>query len=77
MAEVQRIVRNLLDNALAHAESVVELRVSNGAGGARLDVVDDGADVAAEERDRKSSTSSTAATLLGLDIRPAAGSGWP
>ena len=28
--EVQRIVRNLLDNALAHADSVVELRVSSG-----------------------------------------------
>jgi signal transduction histidine kinase len=51
LAEVQRIVRNLLDNALAHADSVVELRVSSGQG-ARLDVVDDGAGVPAEERDR-------------------------
>jgi signal transduction histidine kinase len=51
-AEVQRIVRNLLDNALANADSVVELRVTNGAEGARLDVVDDGAGIAADERDR-------------------------
>jgi signal transduction histidine kinase len=51
-AEVQRIVRNLLDNALAHAAARVELRVSNGPGGARFDVVDDGAGVAPEERDR-------------------------
>ncbi len=51
-AEVQRIVRNLLDNALAHADSVVELRVNTGAGEACLDVLDDGAGVAAAERDR-------------------------
>lgn len=50
--EVRRIVRNLLDNALAHASTGVELRVGVEEGSARLDVVDDGAGVDADDRDR-------------------------
>ena len=51
-AEVQRIVRNLLDNALGHAQARVELRVTSTDSGARLDVVDDGPGVPPEERER-------------------------
>lgn len=54
--EVRRIVRNLLDNALAHAVSRVELRVasddSSAGPWARLDVLDDGRGVPPEERER-------------------------
>lgn len=50
--EVQRIIRNLLDNALAHAESVVELRASSGHGSAHVAVVDDGPGVTAADRER-------------------------
>ena len=50
--EVRRIVRNLLDNALAHATTGVELRVGVEEGSARLDVVDDGAGVDADDRER-------------------------
>jgi signal transduction histidine kinase len=49
--EVRRIVRNLLDNAVAHARERVELRVSSEAGRGRLDVLDDGPGVAEEERE--------------------------
>jgi signal transduction histidine kinase len=51
-AEVQRIARNLIDNALAHAAGVVELRVAATPEGARLDVVDDGPGVAPDDRER-------------------------
>jgi signal transduction histidine kinase len=51
-AEVVRVVRNLLDNALAHAASAVELRVATQDGAARLDVLDDGPGVAEEDRER-------------------------
>jgi signal transduction histidine kinase len=50
--DVRRIVRNLLDNAEAHAETLVVLRVSGDAGQARLDVVDDGPGVPPEQRDQ-------------------------
>ena len=50
--DVQRIVRNLLDNALAHAGGQVELRVSVDADAARLDVLDDGPGVPDDDRDR-------------------------
>ena len=41
-SELRRVVRNLLDNALTHAESRVELRVGVVEGEVVLDVVDDG-----------------------------------
>ena len=49
--EVQRIVRNLLDNAVVHASSRVEVRVSTESGRGRLDVLDDGPGVPDEERE--------------------------
>ena len=51
-SDVQRIVRNLLENALAHAGAQVQLRVSVDADEARLDVLDDGPGVPDEDRDR-------------------------
>jgi signal transduction histidine kinase len=50
--DVQRIVRNLLDNALAHARTTVEVCTSAEPGGARLDVVDDGRGIAEADRER-------------------------
>ncbi len=50
-SELQRIVRNLCDNALAHARSSVQLVVTTEGSTARLDVIDDGAGVPAAERD--------------------------
>lgn len=50
--EVRRIVRNLLDNALAHASTGVELRVGVEDDSARLDVIDDGAGVDDDDRER-------------------------
>jgi signal transduction histidine kinase len=49
--EVQRIVRNLVDNAVAHAQTQVVLRVTTDSGRGRLDVVDDGPGVAEDERE--------------------------
>ena len=49
--EVQRIVRNLIDNAVAHADARVELLVGTEDGLGRLDVRDDGPGVAEQERD--------------------------
>jgi signal transduction histidine kinase len=49
--ELQRIVRNLIDNAVAHASSRVELRVTTEGDRGRLDVLDDGPGVAAEDRE--------------------------
>lgn len=51
-SEVQRIVRNLLENALAHAHTSVALVVTTDQTSARLDVVDDGDGVPEHERDR-------------------------
>jgi signal transduction histidine kinase len=51
-ADVRRIVRNLLDNAVAHAATTVALRVGVDGRRARLDVVDDGPGVPSEHRDR-------------------------
>ena len=50
--ELRRIVRNLLDNAVTHARSRVELRVVAEEGQVRLDVVDDGPGVPDAERER-------------------------
>jgi signal transduction histidine kinase len=50
--DVRRIVRNLLDNAEAHADSQVELSVAIDQGQARLDVVDDGPGIPPDQRDR-------------------------
>jgi signal transduction histidine kinase len=50
-ADVRRIVRNLLDNATAHATSRVRLVVDLDGDRARLDVVDDGPGVPPEHRD--------------------------
>ncbi len=50
--DVQRIVRNLLDNALAHARTAVRVRVSADLDGARLDVADDGPGIPEADRER-------------------------
>jgi signal transduction histidine kinase len=50
--DVRRIVRNLLDNAEAHARKHVELSVATDGGRARLDVVDDGPGIPPAEHDR-------------------------
>ncbi len=50
--DLRRIVRNLLDNAVAHAESRVEVRVSSATGAAVLDVLDDGPGVPEADRER-------------------------
>jgi signal transduction histidine kinase len=50
--DVQRIVRNLLDNALAHARTTVEVSSAADPGGVRLDVRDDGPGVAEADRER-------------------------
>jgi signal transduction histidine kinase len=51
-ADVRRIVRNLLNNAVAHAATSVRLAVRAVDGWAVLDVVDDGPGVAPEDRER-------------------------
>jgi signal transduction histidine kinase len=50
--DVRRIVRNLLDNATAHAATQVGLTVNADEQWARLDVVDDGPGVPPEHRER-------------------------
>ena len=50
-SELQRIVRNLLDNAVAHAREAVRLVVTTEGATARLDVIDDGPGVQEDERD--------------------------
>jgi signal transduction histidine kinase len=50
--QLARLVRNLLDNACAHARSRVAVDVTAQAGEVRLVVDDDGAGVPPEERDR-------------------------
>ncbi|MEQ6901361.1 ATP-binding protein [Nocardioides sp. YIM 152588] len=50
--DVRRIVRNLLENATAHAAARVVVTVATDEGWARLDVADDGPGIPAEHRDR-------------------------
>jgi signal transduction histidine kinase len=50
--ELRRLVRNLLENAVRHAASVVHLDLRAVDGVAVLDVADDGPGIAAEDRDR-------------------------
>jgi signal transduction histidine kinase len=50
-SELRRVVRNLLDNALAHARSRVELRLGVVGDEVVLDVVDDGPGVPAADRE--------------------------
>ncbi len=50
--DVRRVVRNLLDNAMAHARTRVTLRVLEGDNTAELLVSDDGPGVPAEHRER-------------------------
>ena len=75
--ELRRIVRNLLDNAVLHARSRVELRVHLSDGQVTLDVVDDGPGVPENERELifqrfhrgdPARTRGTAGTGLGLSI---------
>jgi signal transduction histidine kinase len=49
---LRRMVRNLLDNAVRHAESVVRLRLTEDEGTVLLDVLDDGPGVPEEHLDR-------------------------
>jgi signal transduction histidine kinase len=51
-SELRRVVRNLLDNAVTHAESRVELKVEVLDELVILDVVDDGPGVPMQDRDR-------------------------
>jgi signal transduction histidine kinase len=51
-SELRRVVRNLLDNAVTHAGSRVELRLGTTDGHVVLDVVDDGPGVPEAERER-------------------------
>lgn len=54
-ADLGRLFRNVLDNAVRYAETTVTVRVTAGpepAGDVRVDVADDGPGVAAEDRDR-------------------------
>ena len=50
--ELRRVVRNLLDNAVTHARSRVELRLGSNDGHVVLDVVDDGPGIPEGERER-------------------------
>jgi len=49
---LRRLVRNLLDNAVRHAAAAVRLQVQHVDGFAVLDVIDDGAGVPVEHRER-------------------------
>lgn len=51
-AELRRLVRNLLDNAVRHATTSVRVTLSSQPSGTRLVVTDDGPGVAAKDRDR-------------------------
>jgi len=51
-AELRRLVRNLLDNAVRHAATRVTVTLVGGDGEAVLDIVDDGPGVANADRDR-------------------------
>jgi len=50
--DLRRLVRNLVENAVRHAAHAVRLELSLVDGRARLDVVDDGPGVPADERER-------------------------
>jgi signal transduction histidine kinase len=50
--DVRRIVRNLMDNAVAHARSQVVLAVDVHGGWATADIVDDGPGIPVDESDR-------------------------
>lgn len=50
--DVRRVVRNLVENAVAHARSRVELMVGMNGDLAVLEVTDDGPGIAAEDRER-------------------------
>ena len=82
--ELGRLVRNLVENAARHARSTVQLAVAAEDGGARLDVVDDGPGIPAEERERVfdrfyradfSRSRDTGGTGLGLAIARAIAEG--
>ncbi|MCU1686792.1 MAG: hypothetical protein JWQ81_7531 [Amycolatopsis sp.] len=51
-ADLTRSFRNVLDNAVRYAETTVDVTVESDTEGVRIDVVDDGPGVAAEDRDR-------------------------
>jgi signal transduction histidine kinase len=51
-SELRRVVRNLLDNGVTHADSRVELRLGTSGGHVVLDVADDGPGVPDSERER-------------------------
>jgi signal transduction histidine kinase len=51
-SELRRVVRNLVDNAVTHAESGVELRLDSHDGHVVLDVIDDGPGVPVDEREQ-------------------------
>jgi signal transduction histidine kinase len=76
-SELRRVVRNLVDNAVTHARTRVELRVAVEDAAVVLDVVDDGPGVPEEARDRvferfyrgdPARTRGAAGTGLGLAI---------
>jgi signal transduction histidine kinase len=49
---ISRVVRNLLDNAVRHAKSLIEMSVDSSAGNAILTIGDDGPGIAPAERAR-------------------------
>lgn len=49
---VSRVVRNLVDNALLHADSRIDIEVSNSHGTAVLSVSDDGSGIPHADRSR-------------------------
>jgi signal transduction histidine kinase len=51
-SQLERAVRNLVDNAVRHARTTVTLRLYAGGGTARLEVTDDGPGVPLDDRDR-------------------------
>ncbi len=50
--ELRRLVRNLLENAVRHARSVVRVRLGAADGAVHLEVADDGPGVPTEDRER-------------------------
>ena len=73
--ELRRLVRNLLENAVAHAHGRIELRASSDAGTVSVDVVDDGPGVPEGEEEsvferfhRGDAARSRRGTGLGLSI---------
>jgi signal transduction histidine kinase len=50
--QLERAVRNLVDNAVRHARTTVTLRLYAAGGTARLEVTDDGPGVPLDDRDR-------------------------